>query len=250
MVQKAKVKAGVKKSFFKVDAPLTAAKISLYGGSVEEFEGRFITLDLTKSLRGRSLELRMKVKNEDGKLLAEPMSANLAGSYVRRSMRRGADYVEDSFKIECADAIVLIKPFLITRKKVSRAVRKSLRDNAQKFIKTYVKSRSTRELFSEIISNKLQRGMATKLKKIYPLAMCEIRIFEICGEKAGGSAGEIANGGSGSAGEKAEGFEEERVEEKRSGKKAKDEEKIIEEEIADRNEDAEEESVKKESKEE
>lgn len=184
MVGQTKVKGVVKKSFYKVEAPLTAVKISLYGSSAEEFDGRFVTLDLTKSLRGKSLELRMKVKNENGKLRAVPMSANLAGSYIRRSMRRGIDYVEDSFKTECEDAIVLIKPFLITRKRVSRAVRKALREGAQKYIKEHVKSRDTKELFSDIISNKLQRGMSIKLKKIYPLAMCEIRVFEIIGEKA------------------------------------------------------------------
>ncbi len=192
MAQKTKTRAksGVKKGFFNVEAPLTAAKISLYGSAAEEFEGRVVTLDLTKSLRGKSIELRMKVKHEDGKLRAEPISANLAESYVRRSMRRGADYVEDSFKTECSDALILIKPLLITRKNVSRAVRSALRISAQKYLKAYLKSRSTRELFSEMISNKLQRALSAKLKKIYPLALCEIRVFEINGEKSDSSGNE------------------------------------------------------------
>ncbi|MDO8508964.1 MAG: hypothetical protein Q7S27_04740 [Nanoarchaeota archaeon] len=177
-------KRGIKKGFYEVEAPLTAVKISLYGGSMEEFEGRVVNLDLTKSLRGRSLELRMKIKNEDGKLKASPVSANLAGSYIRRALRRGSDYVEDSFKANCRDAVLVVKPFMITRRRVSREVRNAIRVNARKFIEGYLKIRTTKELFSDIIANKLQRGMAAKLKKIYPLAMCEIRVFEIIGEKA------------------------------------------------------------------
>ena len=182
MEQKIKSK-GAKKSFYDVEAPLTSAKISLYGSSAEEFEGRVITLDLTKNLRGKSLELRMRIKNEEGKLKAYPISANISGSYIRRSIRRGTDYIEDSFKANCRDAILIIKPFLITRRRVSRSVRSALRINARKFIESYVKIRIAKELFSDIIANKLQRGIASKLKKIYPLGMSEIRVFEILKEK-------------------------------------------------------------------
>ena len=177
--KKTKSKKSAKKSFYNVEVPMTAVKVSLYGPSPEEFDGKVITLDLTKSLRGKNLELKLKIKHEDGKLTATPIKLNLAGSFIRRSMRRGTDYVEDSFKTECRDSIVLIKPFLITRKRVSRAVRKTLRETAQKHIKAYIKIRTAKEIISEIIANKLQRGIALKLKKIYPLAMCEIRFFEI-----------------------------------------------------------------------
>ncbi len=185
MEQKIKTNKGrtIKKSFYEVEAPLTATKVSLYGGSINEFEGRVITIDLTKSLRGRSLELKMKVKNDNGKLKAVPIVANLAGSFIRRSMRRGIDYVEDSFKTSCRDALIVVKPFLITRRRVSRAVRNNLRVNARNFIEAYFKTRTAKELFSDIIAGKLQKGMAFKLKKVYPLAMSEIRAFEIIGEK-------------------------------------------------------------------
>lgn len=184
MAQKSKSKGGVKKSFYDVEAPMTAIKISLYGGSLEEFDGRVVTLDLTKSLRGKNLLLKMKVRHQEGKLRAIPVSVELAGSFIRRAMRRGSDYVEDSFEAECRDAFVTVKPFLITRMRVSRAVRKALRDAACKYIKGYVRIRTTKEIFSEIIANKVQKGMAIKLKKIYPLALCEIRIFEIKREKS------------------------------------------------------------------
>lgn len=184
MALKPKAKGGMKKSFYDVEAPMTSAKISLYGGSLEEFDGRVVTLDLTKNLRGKNLILKMKVRHQDGKLKATPVRVELAGSFIRRAMRRGSDYVEDSFEAECRDAFVTIKLFLITRMRVSRAVRKALRDTACKFIKGYIRIRTAKELFSDIVTNKIQKGMALKLKKLYPLALCEVRVFEIKREKS------------------------------------------------------------------
>lgn len=179
MAEQRKTQRAQKKIFFEVKAPLTASKIYLYGASAEELNGRAVKLDLTRSLRGKSLELGLKIKLVDGSLVAEPVGVELVGSYIRRMMRKGADYVEDSFKAECRDAEVVIKPFMITRNKVSRAIRKELRNQARKFLEGYIKNRSTNEVFGEIMANKIQKELSLKLKKVYPLALCEIRIFEI-----------------------------------------------------------------------
>ncbi|MCA9485408.1 MAG: hypothetical protein KC506_01025, partial [Nanoarchaeota archaeon] len=100
-------------------------------------------------------------------------------SYIRRVMRKSADYCEDSFEAECRDSIVRIKPLLVTRRRVSRAVLKALRDSTKKLLETYLKTRTSQEVFSELMANKLQKQMATKLKKIYPLALSEIRMLQI-----------------------------------------------------------------------
>ena len=182
MKQKTKVKKNVKKRFFDVEAPLTAVKMSLYASSVEELDGKFVKLDLTRSLRGKSLELKMKVHVEGDKLKAVPMSLGLIQGYIRRATRRGTDYVEDSFEADAKDKRVRIKPFLITRKRVSRTVRNVLRENAKKFLQGHLKTRTAEEIFEEILTNKIQKEMASKLKKVYPLAMCEVRVFEVVGE--------------------------------------------------------------------
>lgn len=178
MEQKVKSK-GAKKGFYEIEVPMTALRISLYGTAPEDFDGRVITLDMTRNLRGKNLELKMKIRNENGKLKAFPVSANLVGSYVRRAMRRGTDYVEDSFQAACNGGSFLVKPFFITRKRVSRLVRKALREHARAYLIEHLKVRPIQELFSDVITGKLQKGLALKLKKIYPLAMCEIRIFTL-----------------------------------------------------------------------
>ena len=180
------VKAGKiqKKSFFEVNSSLTSAKIQLYAASPQELNGKIVKIDLTRSLRGKSLELKLKVKAEGDKLNGEPTSLELAGSYIRRAFRKGADYVEDSFVAECKDNKVVIKPFMLTRNKVSREVRKAIRNTAKDYLLAYLKNRSSREIFTEIMTNKIQKELSLRLKKIYPLALCEIRMFYLLDSKA------------------------------------------------------------------
>ncbi len=172
-----------KKTFFEVKAPITSTKIFLYGASKQELEGKIISLDLTRSLRGKSIELKLKVKNENNELTSEPVSLELVGSYIRKMIRAGTDYVEDSFVAECKEGKVIVKTFMITRNKVSRAVRQELRNAARKSLEAHFRMRNLQEIFAEILTNKMQKELSLKLKKIYPLALCEIRFFKILAEK-------------------------------------------------------------------
>lgn len=172
-----------KKAFFEVKAPLTSTHIVLYASSPAELEGRIVKLDLTRSLRGKSMELRMRVHAEGNELHAEPEALELMGSYLRRMIRKGSDYVEDSFEATCKDGKVIVKPFLVTRKKVPRSLRHALRTAAREHLLRHITVRNAKELFSELLANKIQRELAQKLKKIYPLSLCEVRVFEVVGRK-------------------------------------------------------------------
>jgi len=179
---KVKVKKQVKKSFYEVNAQIVSQKIHLYAPSLESLEGKRVKIDLTKNLRGKSLELKLRVHNDNGKLEGIPESLELVVSYIRRVMRKGTDYVEDSFEAQSKDATVLIKPLLITRKRVSRAVLNAIRQATKKHLIAHLKTRDSQELFSEIMTNKLQKQLSLTIKKIYPLALCEIRVFKVVGE--------------------------------------------------------------------
>jgi len=179
-----KANKGLRKKFFEVETKITGARIEVYAFTPEEVDGQVVKLDLSRSLRGKNLDLKLKVNLNGDKLVASPIKATLLATYIRKMMRRGVDYVEDSFEVECRDKKVRIKPFLITRKRVSRAVRNALNVAAKKYLEGYVKVRTAEEIFSEIMANKIQKEMSLKLKKIYPLSMSEIRMFEVVGEKS------------------------------------------------------------------
>lgn len=172
-----------KKTFFEVKAPMTSTKISLYAASSQELHGRVIILDLTRAMRGKNLVLYLRVVPDGDTLGSEPVKLELVGSYIRRMVRKGTDYVEDSFIVQCKDAMVAIKPFMITRNKVSRGIRRELRNRAREHLTAHATTRTVKELFTELISNKIQKELSLKLKKTYPLALCEIRYFGIAKQK-------------------------------------------------------------------
>lgn len=166
-----------KKKFITVQVPILNTEMRLLG-TPEELNNKTIKLDLTRKLRGKGLTLRLRIFNKNGKLVAIPNNMELTTSYIRRMVRKRTDYVEDSFTTRTKDVKITIKPFLITRKKVSRAVKKNLRNTAREFLLEYVKERDFIEISTEILSGTLQKTMLPKLKKIYPLSFCDIRIFE------------------------------------------------------------------------
>lgn len=172
-----------KKKFFAIELPLIKQKAELLATSQEELIGRTVKIDLTRKLRGKSLDIIFKIKSEKEKLKAQPFRLQLLQYFIRRMMRKSINYVEDSFSAETKDVTLRIKPFLITRKKVSRKVRKALREKAKEEITKEAKSKSYEEIFSDILSNKFQKSLSLKLKKIYPLALCEIRDIYIEKEK-------------------------------------------------------------------
>lgn len=172
-----------KRKFFEVEIPVVGDRIKLIAERLEQLNDRTIKLDLTRILKGKSIEGIFKVKVSGGKANAEMTKISLMPFFIRRMMRKSISYVEDSFPAECSDAFLRVKFFLITRKKVTRAVRKALRDGARNYLVDYVKDKIKDEIFSEIIANKLQRTLSMKLKKIYPLALCEIREIKLEKEK-------------------------------------------------------------------
>ncbi len=168
-----------KKKFFEVDIPLVGKQTQLRSFEIESLNKRHITYDLTRVLRGKSVLLGLDVEIKEGKATTIPKQIKLMPYYLRRMVRKGTNYVEDSFSTECKDAQIRIKPFLVTRRKVSRAVRKALREKAKEELISYAKTKKSEELFEEILKNQIQKPLSLKLKKIYPLSLCEIRIFKV-----------------------------------------------------------------------
>lgn len=172
-------KAKKRKKFIDVDMPIIKKETQLYAYELKDLDGRFIKYDLTRMLRGKGVLLRLEIKVEGDHATTIPREMKVMPSFLRRMMRKGTNYVEDSFSAKCKDAIIKIKPFLITRKKVSRAVRKALREKAREELTDYIKNKDTNTLFEEIFRNQLQKTLSLKLKKIYPLSLCEIRVFKV-----------------------------------------------------------------------
>ena len=168
-----------RKRFFDVEIPLINKDTQMQGYEISELEGKFLRYDLTRNLKGKNMVLVSKIKVENEKAFAVPRELKLMSSFIRRMMRKGTNYVEDSFSAECKDSRVRIKPFLITRRKVPRSIRRSLRNKAKEELTKHLKEKNSGEIFEELVSGQLQKSLGLMLKKTYPLSLCEIREFKV-----------------------------------------------------------------------
>lgn len=167
----------MKKKFIDIESPITNEVIELLG-TATELHKKTIKLDMSRKMRGKGIELVLEMENKDGNLIAYPKRIELVKASIRRMMRKRINYVEDSFEISCKDISARIKPFLLTRKKVSRAVRNNLRRTTKEFLINHAKEKTYLELSSEVLGSTLQKEMLPILKKVYPLSLCEIRVLE------------------------------------------------------------------------
>jgi ribosomal protein S3AE len=172
-----------KKKFWNVEMPIIKKETQLYALNIEELENKIIKYDLTRILKGKCILMDLKVSVKDKKATAKPLKLKLLPSFLKRMIRKNTNYIEDSILTSSKKDDILVKPFLITRRKVSKKVRKALGEKAREEIIEYCKKTDTDSIFNDILKNKLQKDLSLKLKKIYPLSLCEIRILQIKNKK-------------------------------------------------------------------
>ena len=171
-----------KKKFFDVELPIIERETQMQAYDLEELNGRVINYDLTRLLKGKSAIFQLSVKSDGKSVSAIPRMIKVLPYFIRRMMRKGTNYVEDSFSLQSKNSKLRIKPFMITRRKVSRSVRKILREKAKEELTKYVADKNTEDIFEDVIRNDLQKRLSLALKKIYPLSLCEIRILKVEGD--------------------------------------------------------------------
>lgn len=168
-----------KLKFVPVEIPFLNEEVSILAKELNEVVGKSITLDLTRTLRGKSIEAIFKIRKEGEKLVADVQRLSILPFYIRRMMRKGVDYVEDSFVSEGKDSKLHVKFFMISRKKIHRGEKKSLRDKAKEELTEYIKSKNGKEVLNDLLGGKIQKTIALKLKKIYPLSFFDVRDITI-----------------------------------------------------------------------
>ena len=169
----------LKKKYFDVRLEIFNTIIPLLAFKSEALEGKIIKFDLTKILKGKGSEARFTIHKKNDNLVGEIYHFSLYPSYIKRLIGHNVSIVEDSFIVKTKDVLVRVKPFLITRRKVHRSVRKALRNTAKSFLEKSVANKTRSQLFQEITSSILQYSLNKKLKKVYPLAVCELRIVKV-----------------------------------------------------------------------
>ena len=148
----------------------------------QEILGRHLHLNamtLLNDPKKQAITVDFQVREIKGDIgVASLVKYTLNTSQIKRLVRKTSNKIEQSYAFTTKDGQQCkIKPILFTRNKVNHSTLTSLRKGTEAYLQQQFQQQTLHELFSFIFSNKLQMDLKSVLKKIYPVASCEIRSF-------------------------------------------------------------------------
>jgi len=136
---------------------------------------------ITGNTRNQNITLIFRVDEVSAGLAkTQVKSYNHIPYYLRRFVKAGSDLCEDSFVCTSKDGIeVRIKPFIITKVKVSSMVLSTLRIKTKEIITEEISKRTYDDFISAVIAGKEQNVYKNELKKITPIKLFEFKKVEL-----------------------------------------------------------------------
>jgi len=174
----------VKKKWVSIQSPADFGNIEIGECPVTDANqliGRSIVANLATlgDVKKQNTKIKFIVKEiKEGKGVTEVESFMLVSSYVKRSARRSKSKIEDSFVVKLKDNSAKVKPLIVAANKVKGSIEKELRRETKKFLTNYCSNKSFNEVIDVLTKYALQKDLKNHLKKIYPIYICEIRVFE------------------------------------------------------------------------
>jgi len=185
MAKKAKkVEAKIKKKkWFSIVAPKFLSEQVLgesLADQAKELIGKTVTanlMNLTGDPKKQSVNLRFQVTAVgENKVMTECIGYDISPSSIKRIVRRNRERLDDSFVVMTSDQkLVRIKPLVLTRFNTNRSVTTTLRKRIRVEVQQAVNSNTFEGLVRDLSQNKFQTKLKDSLKKIYPVAICEVR---------------------------------------------------------------------------
>lgn len=145
--------------------------------------GKNISLNLgnlTNDVKLQNVKITFKIKEvKDSKALTEIVKYEVVQTSLKRMVHKGKNKIDDSFKLKTKDNVnVKIKPFIITKASTKKSILTSLNKKTRELITDVISKTDYETLLEDLIRYKIQNILKKELKKIYPLAQLQIRIFE------------------------------------------------------------------------
>ncbi|HLC55869.1 MAG TPA: hypothetical protein VJJ23_01400 [Candidatus Nanoarchaeia archaeon] len=134
---------------------------------------------ITNDIKKQSVRVVFKITEiKDNKALTEIIGYEIIDAYLKRITRRAKSKVEDSYDVITKDNIkVRIKPVIMTKNETSNSVLTSIHHKSKELLIENFKNNSYNDIVNGLITHNLQKAIRDGLKKIYPIAVSEIRYF-------------------------------------------------------------------------
>ena len=176
-----------KKKWFPIHAPAFFNEQLLgetYVHEDSDVQGKYLTANLStiqKSFRKQSMNIHFRVTEvADGKASTEIIGYSLITSAVKRMVRRGRDKITDSFLAKTKDKkIIRMKPLIISMNKGTKSLQSALRLESRRVLREYAFTKDAQEIFTDIISGKVQKMIKQATAKLAPIKSVEMRIAKL-----------------------------------------------------------------------
>lgn len=137
-------------------------------------------MQLSGDVKSQNIDVKFEITGvNDNKLETRIIGYYFSGSAIKRFIRRHMTRVDEALVVMTKDNFkVRIKPFLLTRSKVSNSVQYAMRMTLVNEVINAVKATTYENLFTAVLKYHFQKDIKDKLNKIYPVKSLEIRVLE------------------------------------------------------------------------
>jgi small subunit ribosomal protein S3Ae len=137
--------------------------------------------DLTNDFRKSHITLFFKIfKVEETNAYTQFAGHTLTSDYLRRMIRRRRSKIEGVYDVTTRDGAVLrVKPFATTDKRIQNSQRKVVRDAMKKTIDDQAKTSTLSEFMNSILDGKIGSDIYKNCKKLYPVKRIELYKTEV-----------------------------------------------------------------------
>jgi len=137
--------------------------------------------DLTNDFRKSHITIFFKVsKVEETNAYTQFAGHSLTSDYLRRMIRRRRSKIEGVYDVTTRDGAVLrVKPFATTDKRIQNSQRKVVREAMKKTIADSAKTNTMSEFVKDILDGRVGSDIYKNCKKLYPVKRVEIYKTEV-----------------------------------------------------------------------
>ncbi len=137
-------------------------------------------MNLTREIKHQNIKIIFSINNvNESNALTEVIGYELIPSFIKRITRTGREKIDDVNIYETKNNIKLVLKLLImTKSKTKRSILSNLRHKSKEFLTAKIQKQDYSELITSLISYTLQKELKSTLSKIYPVAVCDVRVLK------------------------------------------------------------------------
>ena len=137
-------------------------------------------MNLTREIKHQNIKIIFSINSvNENNALTEIVGYELVPSFIKRITRTGREKIDNVNTYETKNNIKLVLKLLImTKSKTKRSILSNLRHKSKEFLTAKIQKQDYSELITSLITYTLQKELKSTLSKIYPVAVCDVRVLK------------------------------------------------------------------------